>query len=809
MRRVRQTRDRPIFAAVFRDRMHRTVRTKAWVLALAGAFPTLMARAQCGPLISSFPYNEGFEAGPAWTSGGNGNDWAWGTPAHPTINSAGGGSKSWSTGGLTGSFYNLGELSWLESPCFDFTGLTRPWVSFKIFWECERQYDGMTFQYSTDGGYTYSNVGTVNDPVDCLNQFWFNSSNITNLTGVSPKHGWSGRVGPTQGSCQGGSGSGDWVTASHCMTDLAGAPSVRFRFLFGAGTQCNDFDGIAIDDILIQNSELPSAAIGYTCTSATAATFTDNSTGCITSRQWNFGDLGSGASNFATGAQVTHTFSQPGTYTVTLVVNSPCAQPESTTQEITILDATVTADPASCGQSNGAVEVTLTNAPAGTTYLWNPGGAATAQVQDLAAGAYDVTVSAPNSCDFYGSTQVTNTASDLQLQPNHTDATCNGSADGTAGVTATGSGTPFSYVWTPNVSSGPNASALSAGDYSVEVTDANGCDATETITVGEPAAVTVQASAAVNACAGTTLTLTATANGGTGPYSYAWSPNGPEVSPLDTTTYQVQATDANGCTSALASTTVNIGSALQPTLTTSDTTGCRPHCATFDAGPAGMTSYAFTYGDGGADANAAHCYQDAGSYDVTLTVTDAGGCTGTITVPQLIHVLPTPEAAFDAPAVLIISDAAVTLQDRSIGAEHWSWDLGAAGTSEDASPLFTPSVLGCAPVTQTVYTDDGCYDSISVEICVEDEYALYVPNTFTPNDDGMNDVFQVITSVGTPSFYRLLLFDRWGSVIFTAEKPGQFWDGSGTPEGLYAWTLEMRDSRDKLHKERGHVLLLR
>jgi gliding motility-associated-like protein len=342
-------------------------------------------------------------------------------------------------------------------------------------------------------------------------------------------------------------------------------------------------------------------------------------------------------------------------------------------------------------------------------------------------------------------------------------------------VTATGSGTPFTYVWTPAVSNGPNASGLVAGDYSVDVTDANGCEATETITVGEPAPVTVQATASVNACAGTTLTVT----------------------------------DANGCTSAVASTTVNIGSALQPTLTTMDTSGCQPHCASFSAGPSGLASYAFTYGDGSADSGASHCYDDAGSYDVTLTVTDAGGCTGTITVPQLIHVLPTPEAAFDAPAVLIISDPAVTLQDRSTGADHWSWDLGAAGTSEEPSPLFTPSALGCSPVMQTVYTDAGCFDSTTVEICVEDEYALYVPNTFTPNDDGMNDVFNVVTSVGAPSFFRLLIFDRWGSVIFTAEKPGQFWDGDGTPEGIYSWTLEMRDSRDKLHKERGHILLLR
>ncbi|MGZ3932628.1 MAG: hypothetical protein ACXVP0_15270, partial [Bacteroidia bacterium] len=61
--------------------------------------------------ISTFPYTEGFESAPTWTVAGTASDWAWGTPAHPSISSAGGGTKSWCIGGLTGSFYNLGELS--------------------------------------------------------------------------------------------------------------------------------------------------------------------------------------------------------------------------------------------------------------------------------------------------------------------------------------------------------------------------------------------------------------------------------------------------------------------------------------------------------------------------------------------------------------------------------------------------------------------------------------------------------------------------------------------------------------------------
>lgn len=777
-------------------------------LAFAFALPLGPVLAQCGPVISTFPYTEGFESGQAWTSGGSGNDWAWGTPAHPMINSAGGGTKSWCTGGLSGSFYNLGELAWLESPCFDFSTLARPWISFKIFWECERQYDGMTFQYSLDGGNTYSNLGAYGDPVDCLNQNWFNSSNITNLTGVSPKHGWSGRVGVTQGSCQGGSGSGGWQTASHCMSDLAFEPSVRFRFLFGAGTTCNNFDGIAIDDILIQDSELPVSDFTYSCSDGAIA-LQDVSTGCVTSRVWDFGDPGSGASNNSTLSQPTHVFSQPGTYTVTLTVHNSCVQGQSSTQDVVVIDADMNTTDATCGQSNGSAGIITNGAPPNVGYVWSPGGQITASIQGLSPGEYSVVVSAQGVCTYHDTAQVNNVASDLVLAPHHTDASCAGGADGTASVTVTGSATPFSYAWTPAVSLTGSAANLAAGDYDVQVTDANDCIASETITVSEPQPVVVSTTSEVSACPGATTELTATATGGTGPYTFSWTPDGPQVSPTDTTTYQVSALDAHGCVSSTGEVTVAVGSALHPTLSLADTSGCAPFCATFQAGPAGLTTYGFTYGDGSADDLGAHCYTQAGDHDVTLLVTDANGCSGSVTVLDLVTVLPKPHAGFTAPEVMIITDPPVTLVDASTGAQEWEWDLGNGLTSEEVSPTFRPTALGCVPITQVARNDDGCVDTAHAVICVEDEFALYAPNTFTPNDDGINDVFGVVTSVAAPSYFVLRIFDRWGEAIFSADRPWITWNGEGVASGVYPWTLEIRDSRSKLHKQRGHVLLLR
>lgn len=230
-----------------------------------GVFPCLLlaegVHGQCLSTVNTFPYQEGFEAAAAWKPPAVCSTIGRGVHRRirPSIRRVAV-ARAGASADSPGAFYGFGEQSWLESPCFDFSTLQYPMVSFKIFWECERTYDGMGFQYSLDQGTTWSNVGSVADQPDCNTQNWFNTSYINNMSLANPRQGWSGRVGPTAGSCAGGAGSNGWVTAKHCLVDLAGEPSVKFRFVFGAGTACNNYDGIAIDDIFIGETppELPS-----------------------------------------------------------------------------------------------------------------------------------------------------------------------------------------------------------------------------------------------------------------------------------------------------------------------------------------------------------------------------------------------------------------------------------------------------------------------------------------------------------------------------------------------------------------------
>lgn len=297
--------------------------------------------------------------------GGTGSDWAWGIPSKPVIQTAGSGSRCWIVGGLTGSSYTNGEASWLQSPCFNFTNLRFPYLSMKIFWEMERQFDGASFQYSIDDGATWITLGSANETANCLNTNWFNFGPITYLSPLTTtRDGWSGNIQPASGSCRAGNGSNGWVIATHSIIQLAGEPSVIFRFIFGAGTICNNYDGFAVDDIYIGEAPPNNAAFTYSCTNGNTVNFTNTSALCPDSFNWSFGDIASGTNNSSTSENPTHTFSGSGVYTVTLTVAGPGNASSTISKDITILGLTTSIIKEADCQTNtgGSASVTITGA---------------------------------------------------------------------------------------------------------------------------------------------------------------------------------------------------------------------------------------------------------------------------------------------------------------------------------------------------------------------------------------------------------------------------------------------------------------
>jgi len=243
--------------------------------------------------------------------------------------------------------------------------------------------------------------------------------------------------------------------------------------------------------------------------------------------------------------------------------------------------------------------------------------------------------------------------------------------------------------------------------------------------------------------------------------------------------------------------------------------GCAPLCVAFAATDQLVDMiYTWDFGDGntGEGWTAAHCYTEGGDHDVTLTVTDDTGCSGSSVQPDLVHVWPQPTAVFTVSATTVTTEhATIQFTDQSTDAVQWVWHFGdAAGSfATEPSPAFTFTEVGCFTVSLVTASDQGCTATDSTEICVEDPYAVYVPNAFTPNGDDINDVFGLMGSVRVPHDYQLLIFDRWGRELWGSSVPYQTWDGAGTPEGVYIWKLMMRDTDGKLHEHLGHVALIR
>jgi gliding motility-associated-like protein len=774
-----------------------------------------LVRAQCTSTITTFPYNEGFEASAAWTAGGYASDWAWGTPAHSLINSAAGGTRAWCVGGLAGSFYNLGQQSWLESPCFNISSLPYPWISFKLFWEVERQYDGLGFQYSLDQGATWTNLGSVAGSTSCLNQNWFNTTTISSLNLATPKQGWSGRVGATTGNCMGGQGSGQWVTASHCLSAIAGATSVKFRFIFGAGTTCNNYDGIGLDDVFIGNAPPNAAAFAFEC-QGTAVSFQDQSALCPGSFQWNFGDPGSGTLNQSTSPAPVHTFPGPGVYQVSLTVSGPCNAPSTVILPVTVPEVTLTVQDPSCTGNDGTITAVVAGAPAGVQYTWTPAGPSGPVNSGLPPGGYSVLVHGPGLCAVQVSAQLVEQASTLVLQATSSDVACAGGADGSAQVAASGSVGTLAYSWSPGGATTAVVSGLAAGSYSVTVTDATNCPATAAVVVAEPAPLELLAASPIPLCAGSSVVLQPQATGGVAPYSFTFLPEGPLVSPDITTDHLVSVVDANGCTAAPQVFTVLVDGPPPPVVVVVDPQGCEPHCPMITSSGSGT----FTWDTGNGTVVTSEglltpCLP-AGTYAISVTVTDAQGCSNTGQAAVPVVALPTPSASFIVtPSVATMADPTFTFHSNSSGASVQLWSFGdAAGTTADG-PVATmryPAV-DCHTVLLSVMNEEGCADEASAEVCVEEEFAVYAPNAFTPDADGINDVFRIFTSVRSPRLYELLIHDRWGHALHVSTDHQSGWDGrtrgSDLPDGVYVWTLRIRDSAGELRELRGHVTLLR
>ena len=198
---------------------------------------------------------------------------------------------------------------------------------------------------------------------------------------------------------------------------------------------------------------------------------------------------------------------------------------------------------------------------------------------------------------------------------------------------------------------------------------------------------------------------------------------------------------------------------------------------------------------------------------------DSNGCTGTV-VPVIVDIYPKPTADFNHSPIkpIVNQDQFVTFTDASWGTPivSWNWYFmnTAQYTSIEQNPTFSYTEPGTYPVVLVVKSNQGCSDTLIRPIVVGEDFGVYVPNAFTPNNDGINDMFQP-KGFGIVK-YEINVFDRWGEKVFSTKTFEEGWDGTikgrGTAiceEGAYTWLIQCTDVFGKSHELKGHVTLMK
>lgn len=598
---------------------------------------------------------------------------------------------------------------------------------------------------------------------------------------------------------------------------------------------------------------IPTANFSYTSICANSTTiFTNSSTisvGNITSWQWNFGDPNSGINNTSFLANPTHIYTQPGSYQVTLTVMGSNGCTSSTSQTISIKPVPV-ANFTATNVCEGLI-TNFTDQSTGniTNWSWNFGNnSAINTFQNpiytyLNSGSYNVVLTVTNSdgCSSKDSNIVT--VYPKPIVNFISQNVCFNSPINFIDSSTTPLGSLTNWVWDLGNSSTlittQNVNYLypTIGTYNVilTVTNSFGCTASFTKPVNvypQPVANFSAGSVCFNTS--TQFTDLSTVNNGS-INSWAW--NFGNGSPINNTQHPAYTYNATGIYNVTLIVSSNFGCKdtitkpliIQPApianFIATDTTGCKNHCANFfDASIAGLspiTTWQWNFGDGNSanTQNTSNCYASSGYYTVTLIVTNAVGCSDTISKINLINIFPTPTADFSyAPQYITSLYSLVDFTDQSSSdAVTWQWNFGDPLDSIGSTlqnPSYDYPAAGNYCIQLIVMNNYKCYDTTTKCIDIIPEFTFYIPNAFTPGDsEGLNDTFNGVgTNIKT---YNMWIYDRWGNMIFYTDDLNKGWDGraNGGKDiaqiDVYVYKVVLYDFGDNKHTYRGTVTIVR
>ncbi|MDR2835983.1 MAG: gliding motility-associated C-terminal domain-containing protein [Bacteroidales bacterium] len=495
------------------------------------------------------------------------------------------------------------------------------------------------------------------------------------------------------------------------------------------------------------------------------------------------------------------------------------------------------------GSADGYAAITPAGGTMPYSYLWYDG--TTDSSINLPAGNYIVTVYDANHCKLTANFNIGQPVP-LYSTPIENSTICYG--QNVFLITETTGGTPpYDYHWSDNQGNEyfNNSWALNptqTTEFSVTVSDHNNCQFVInpiTITVNPAIQIISVVPEKILICPGEDDIIRVNIIGGNGgPYMMrlqdgriVGSPF--IVNPMETTWYYITVEDMCGSPTAKDSVLIEVRPNPNIEFTASVLKGCPPLTVEFtDHSEMKFINYFWTFGDNNFSKyrNTEFTYYESGIYDVIFEVTDTAGCVHRRVAKDLITVYPKPHSIFSyEPENITVVNPEIKFKNLSIGATKYLWSFGDGDSAEIKTPLhhYLPNIDSynvCLITENNFY----CLDTSCREIIVEDILTFYMPTSFTPDGDGINDFVKPCGHFINPRNFRFSISDRFGNIIFETDKYLEAktagdcsensegaWNGKKynrgnvLQNGVYVWHCTFEDMYGTFYEKAGEITLLR
>lgn len=444
------------------------------------------------------------------------------------------------------------------------------------------------------------------------------------------------------------------------------------------------------------------------------------------------------------------------------------------------------------GESNGSAVITATGGSAPYAYSWS-NGSTDSTATNLHAGTYYVTITDNNGCVQATSVTIMEPASAVSATVAPTHILCFGGSGGMANLNPIGGTPPYTYLWS-NGFTGEDLTGVPAGAYTVTVTDNNGCITYSGTVINEPAdSLSTQLSIVNPSCHGfNNGSISIQASGGTSPYYLRWddtdfllSATGHLLTGLPAGTHQIIVTDANGCQAIQLVTLTAPEEILLDTVTTIVNCFGGSDGAIDLTVSGGTLPYTYLWSNGEVSEDLSGL--PAGDYSVT--VTDAQGCITNFTS----RVGSRPEIEISSTTVPIScidnnDGSIVVISSGGTGNITYIWSNGATeGNIHDL-------LAGNYAVTLTDAL--GCTKNFEFTVPSSLFECIFIPSSFTPNDDGTNDTW-IIRNIDLYPENIVKIFNRWGNLLYERSPYNEPWDGtykgSPLPSETYYYIVDLNN----------------